>query len=86
MLSNKIIEFLKERPLISVKGLEQTLSLPDSTIRQAMTGSREIPFKYLHKIIVHLIDYGFKLNNYSMKHDPEDGTIVFEKIGEQTNG
>lgn len=83
MLSKKIVSFLKERPLISVKGLEHALGLPDSTIRHAMTGNREIPCKYLHDIIVHLINYGFTLNGYNMKYDSSDGSILFEKIVRQ---
>jgi len=59
MLSEKIIKFLKDRPLISVKGLEQTLSIPDSTIRRAMVGLRNIPKKHYESICNELKKYGF---------------------------
>lgn len=56
----KIINWMKEHPLISSTGLEITLLLPDGTIRHAIAGRRSIPIKHLKAIVNELKKYGYK--------------------------
>lgn len=56
-----IINFLKLHPAISVNALEIACYLPKTTIAQAMLGNRLIPAKHMNKLILVLIEYGFKV-------------------------
>lgn len=68
-VNNQVIEFFKTHEFISVTAVEKSLKLPDSTIRQAMVGNRNIPLKHLFSIIRAIIPYGFKLNGFSWELD-----------------
>lgn len=74
-ISDEIISFLKSHPLISVAGLEKQLDIPDSTIRQATTGAREIPHKHLFPVVSLLAGYGLKYDGYDLSYDPNDGVL-----------
>jgi len=59
LLSNHFLAFLNSHPLISVTGLEKCLGMPSSTLRQALTGKRDIPEKYFYQLGLVLRGYGF---------------------------
>lgn len=70
-LSKQVCDFLKTHDLISTNGLEKKLNLPQSTIGQALNGSRDIPQKHLFEIIRELIQYGLKVDGFDWVLDDE---------------
>jgi len=70
-LSKEVCDFLKTHDLISFHGLEKKLNLPQSTIGQALNGSRDIPQKHLFEIIRELIQYGLKIDGFDWVLDDE---------------
>lgn len=77
--SNIITDFLREHVLISVKGLEENLSLPDGTIRQALVGGRLIPEKHIYRILCELAKYGLEIQGYRLTYDPVDNSLSAAK-------
>lgn len=61
LLSNHFLTFLESHPLISVRGLEKAVNMPNDTIRKAKEskGKRGIPEKYFYQLGLILRDYGF---------------------------
>ena len=77
--SDIIVEFLKSHPLISSKALEEALSIPQSTIGQALSGARLIPEKHIYYIICHLANYGLQIDGYTLTYDPSDNVLTGRK-------
>lgn len=77
--SNIITNFLRSHPAIAPTTLENELSLPNSTIRQALAGAQLIPKKHLFNIICHLADYGLKIDGYILSYNPADGILSGRK-------
>jgi len=61
--SKLICDFLQSRKLICIKALEERCGLPNTTISQALNGSRKIPKKHLALITAVLVLYGFEQKN-----------------------
>ncbi|HRQ17686.1 MAG TPA: hypothetical protein PL085_11460 [Agriterribacter sp.] len=64
---------------ISARAIETELKLPDSTIRKALTGAREIPAKHIFPIICLLAGYGLKIDGYTLTFDQADGPLTGRK-------
>lgn len=60
MKTKKIVKFMRDHPLISVRGLEKSVGAPLATIAHAMVGSRKIPRKYHAAIEKELQSYGYQ--------------------------
>lgn len=73
-----ILDFLNSHSLISVKGIEETLNIPQSTIGQATNG-RLIPEKHIYPLICFLADYGLKIDGYDLIYDAVDDTLTGRK-------
>ena len=58
-MNKKIIDFLKEHPLIAIAVLEKKCNVSASTIANAMAGRRGLPQKHIDKIVTELKKYGF---------------------------
>lgn len=88
--SNLICDFLKSHSFISVHALEKECNIPQGTINQATNQSRQIPAKHIYNILCELVDYGLKINDYTMKFDPEDGNLYgrkwVENVGTEEEG
>lgn len=76
-LHDRIISFLNSHDLISVNGLEKKLYIYPNTIHQAKKGLRPIPEKYLDKIAIFLISYGFDAKEYIS--ESKNSTLEFSK-------
>lgn len=74
--SDAICEFLTSHHLIAVATLEQLLSLPASTIAQALNGSRSIPQKHIFPILCELARYGIEVEGYRLVYDEATDTII----------
>ena len=70
-----IIKFLKERPLISIRGLEKQCGIPNGTIRLS---ERNIPLKYENKLRTALVPYG--LNQISFIEAIRKETIKIQEF------
>ncbi len=57
---NKIIEFLKNHPCISVNCIEKAAGLPRSTVAHAMEGTRGLNDTHIEKLLPILKKYGYK--------------------------
>lgn len=57
--ADQIKAFLKSHELISVRGLEKKLNLPDDTIKKFLQGKRPLPAKYIPAIEGVLQEYGY---------------------------
>ena len=81
LLSNQFINFLESRPLISVRGLEKAVNMPNDTIRKAKEskGKRGIPEKYFYQLGLILRDYGFDWRGFGVAIPQSRPTI---SIGE----
>ena len=78
---NDISLFLKQRPLISIRGLEKQCGIPIGTIRLS---GRGIPFKYEAKLREALMPYG--LNQVSfIEAIRKESTKVQALIDDNTN-
>lgn len=60
MKKNKIVEFLRSHPLISIYGLEKQIKISEGTIAKAVKGDRSLPDKYNELIEPVLKEYGYK--------------------------
>lgn len=60
MTTNKIVNFLRTRPLISVNALEKQCDLSQGTISKAVAGLRSIPEHHFEIIEFALKKYGLK--------------------------
>jgi hypothetical protein len=56
----KIIDWLKDHPLIKIHGLEAKIGMPENTLRGALNYRRAIPLKYLTALKEELTNYGYK--------------------------
>ncbi len=81
-ITAQIVEFLKSRPLISIKGLEEKVGMPPTTIAKAVENTRFIPEKHLFSVIWELSYYGFQLDGSRIEADEETGTLFFLKFVE----
>lgn len=61
MKAPKIIEWLKQRPLISIYGLEKVTNCPEGTIAKAVKGVRPLGEQYVEAILLELKKYGCRL-------------------------
>lgn len=51
--------FLLNRPILSIRKLEQEATIPSGTIRHFLKGRRSFPEKYLDQVEVVLFKYGY---------------------------
>ena len=58
-MQEKIIEFLKERPALSVNQLEKDAGLPPTTLSKAVRGERNLNEAHIQKLMPVLKKYGF---------------------------
>jgi len=58
-MQEKIIEFLKERPALSVNQLEKEAGLPPTTLSKAVRGERKLNDSHIEKLLPVLKKYGF---------------------------
>lgn len=73
-----VVEFLKTHTLIPIASLEQTCSMPHSTIHQAINEVRQIPLNHLFNVLRELVKYGLKIDGFSCELD-ENGFIIMRK-------
>jgi chromosome partitioning protein len=59
-MHEKIIEFLKARPALSLNQLEKQAELPQSLLSKAIKGKRRLNQKHIEKLVPVLEEYGFK--------------------------
>ena len=59
-MHEKIIEFLREHPALSLNQLEKAAELPQSLLSKAMKGKRRLNQKHIEKLVPILEQYGFK--------------------------
>ena len=59
LTSDVLVAWLREHPLISVRGLERECGLPNDVIRKAMEGRQKVADKHLPVIVKHLKGYGY---------------------------
>lgn len=55
-----IADFLKDRPSISLRGLETEADLPTKTLSHYVNGRRKLSAEHIEKLIPVLSKYGFK--------------------------
>jgi hypothetical protein len=55
----KIIDWIAAHPAINIRALEKECNVPESTIKMALSGSRELPDKHLEAIKSVLKKYGY---------------------------
>jgi len=60
-MHEKIIEFLKDHPAVSLNQLEKAAELPQSLLSKAMKGIRRLNQKHIEKLVSFLVQYGFKI-------------------------
>ncbi len=60
IMHEKIIEFLSERPALSLNQLEKEAGLPQSLISKAMKGKRRLNQGHTEKLVPVLERYGFQ--------------------------
>jgi len=62
MTANELTEWLKSRPLISLRGLEKACNppIPESTLRKVVKGTQLLPEKHVEPLIIALKNYGLK--------------------------
>ncbi len=58
-MQEKIIEFFKERPALSVNHIEKEAGLPPTTLSKAVRGERNLNEAHIQKLIPILKKYGF---------------------------
>lgn len=59
-MEEKIINFLKERPALSVNQLEKEAGLAQGTLSKAIRGVRNLNQSHIDKLVPVLERYGFK--------------------------
>lgn len=62
MTSEKIMQFLADRPAISLTAIETEAGIPPRTLYNAKVGYRAIPEKHIPALIKVLERYGWKDN------------------------
>lgn len=60
MVYQEIKHWLKERPSISLRGLEMESDLPTKTLSHYVNGRRKLSAEHIEKLIPILSKYGFK--------------------------
>ena len=55
-----IADFLKDRPSLSLRGLEAEANLPTKTLSHYVNGRRKLSAEHIEKLIPVLSKYGFK--------------------------
>lgn len=58
-LSDKIISFFKDRPSISIGGIEREANIPQTSLSQAISGTRKLTLASANKLAAVLEIYGF---------------------------
>lgn len=58
-LVERMITYMKRRPSLSVRKLEQTAGIPATSLSQALRGTRDLSHEAALKLSVVLADYGF---------------------------
>lgn len=56
-----IAKFLKDRPSLSLRGLETEADLPTKTLSHYVNGRRKLSAEHIEKLTPVLLKYGFKL-------------------------
>ena len=74
----EIKDFLINHPGISVRWLEQQVSIPIGTIR--IKGNKPIPEKYIEPLISVLKGYGYKNTDVQTSDKPTDTYIVRKNV------
>ena len=59
-MEEKIIEFIKKRPALSVNQLEKEAGFAQGTLSKAIRGVRQLNQSHIEKLIPVLEQYGFK--------------------------
>jgi len=59
-MEEKIVNFVKERPALSVNYIEKEAGLAQGTLSKAVRGVRNLTSKHIEKLIPVLEKYGFK--------------------------
>ncbi|MFN8257700.1 MAG: hypothetical protein U0W24_18540 [Bacteroidales bacterium] len=60
-MQEKIIEFFKERPALSVNQIEKEAGLPPTTLSKAIRGERNLNKVHIQKLVPILKKYGFNV-------------------------
>lgn len=60
MVHTEIADWLKERPSISLRGLEKEANLPPKTLSHYVNGRRKLNEQHLDTLLPILSKYGFK--------------------------
>ena len=60
MVYTRIADWLKERPSISLRGLETEANLPIKTLSHYVNGRRKLSAEHIEKLMPILLKYGFK--------------------------
>jgi hypothetical protein len=60
MVHTEIADFLKDRPSLSLRGLETEADLPKKTLSHYVNGRRKLSAEHIEKLKPVLIKYGFK--------------------------
>jgi hypothetical protein len=55
-----IADFLKDRPSLSLRGLENEANLPAKTLSHYVNGRRKLSTEHIKKLMPILYKYGFK--------------------------
>jgi hypothetical protein len=72
-----IRQFLRDRPLISVRGLESRLKIPRATL---MRPGRDIPHKYHFELCRELAAYGLTIGLLDLRQEG-DGIALYSSKG-----
>ena len=83
-----IVDFLRERPMISVRGIEQAVGLPNATIKKVSDKVMTLSSKHYDKIPMMeglLFDYGFDGDKSYKELDDintgtQDGKMLFAAL------
>lgn len=55
----EVLDFIRTRPLISVRELEREANIPFTTLHRALNGQRGLPVKHLDNLESVLKNYGY---------------------------
>ncbi len=83
-LSGQIVTFLKERPLVSILGLEKLAGVSPRAITKAIKADNvHISPRHIFNIIRLLASYGLTIDGYRLEVDDESPAIFLKKdVGE----
>lgn len=59
-MNDEVINFLHDRPALSLNQLEKESGLPQSLLSKAMKGKRRLNQSHIEKLVPVLEKYGFK--------------------------